>query len=372
VKLFAAIGITSLIGVYFMNLALAFSRILFMILSIFFMTTYMIAGPNGYNTSNLFIGVAMGLGLGSLLIGFDLLFKRFNLRAFNIATLGLLVGFLMGKALVLIFSAILDISSASIHLEAQVLEIIKIGLFLFGIYLGTLMTLRSSDELSVSIPFIRFTPTAHKKKDLIIDPSFLSDGRLIDLASSGIVDHFLILPRFLVKDLYAQLEISDEGLKNKAKKSLEIIKKLEGIPELGLRYNDTDFPEMKDVASKVIRLSRLLDANVITADTSRAQAAAMEGVRFINIHNISAALKPLMQAGEMIKIKIQRIGKEPRQGVGYLDDGTMVVVNGGGDYLGETIDAIVLSVKHTSSGRMIFCNAQDEKGDYHGYDDNGL
>ena len=89
--------------------------------------------------------------------------------------------------------------------------------------------------------------------------------------------------------------------------------------------------------------------------------ASIEGIRIINIHSLSNALKPLMQAGEFIKIKMQRYGKEPRQGVGYLDDGTMVVVNGGGNYIGETIDAKVLSVKHTTSGRMIFCNAIDEE-----------
>jgi uncharacterized protein YacL len=99
--------------------------------------------------------------------------------------------------------------------------------------------------------------------------------------------------------------------------------------------------------------------------------AAIEGVRVINLHTLSNALKPLMQAGEHIKIKIQRYGKEPRQGVGYLEDGTMVVVNGGGEYIGEIIDAKVLSVKHTSSGRMIFCNAPDEEGGYHSYDDEG-
>ena len=100
--------------------------------------------------------------------------------------------------------------------------------------------------------------------------------------------------------------------------------------------------------------------------------ASIEGIRIINIHTLSNALKPLMQAGEFIKIKIQRYGKEPRQGVGYLDDGTMVVVNGGGNYIGEAIDAKVLSVKHTTSGRMIFCNAMDEEhldDEYQGDDD---
>ena len=150
--------------------------------------------------------------------------------------------------------------------------------------------------------------------------------------------------------------------KNKARRCLDVIKKLESVPALEIKINDTDFPDVKEMQGKLIRLARLLDANLLTADINRIQMASIEGIRVINMHALSNALKPLMQAGEYIKIKIQRYGKEPRQGVGYLDDGTMVVVNGGGNYIGETIEAKVLSVKHTTSGRMIFCNAVDDEG----------
>jgi uncharacterized protein YacL len=345
-----------------MNVALAFIRVFFFILSVFFLTAYMISGTEGYTVTNLLLGIVMGAILGSLLIGLDILFKRFNLRAFNIAIIGLFIGYLMGEALVLILSAVLDISAASIHLNPRSIEIIEIALFLFGIYTGMMMSLRAADEFYVSIPFVKFTPTAHKKKDLLVDVSVLSDARIIDLAGSGIIDHHLVIPRFLVKDIYAQAEASDEMMRTKARRSLDVIKKLEAIAELELRYNDTDFPEVKDQMSKMIRLARLIDANILTADISRIQMAAIEGVRIINIHALSNSLKPLMQAGENIKIKIQRYGKEPRQGVGYLEDGTMVVVNGGGQFIGEMVDAQVLSVKHTSSGRMIFCNALDQGG----------
>jgi len=352
-----------------MNIAIAFTRMLFMILCIFFLTTYMISGEEGYSFRNLGIGIFSGVLLGTLLIGFDFLFKRFNLRAFNIAVAGLFFGYLMGLALVMILGAILDISTASIHLNPKTLEIIKISLMLFGIYLGALMTLRSSDELYVSIPFVKFSPTTHKKKDIIVDLSVLMDARIIDMASSGIVDKHLVVPRFLIKDLYMTAEIGDEISRNRARRALDVIKKLEAQPELELRYHDTDFPDVKEPMNKLIRLARLIDGNILTADISRIQIAAIEGVRIINLQALSNALKPLMQAGEQIKIKIQRYGKEPRQGVGYLDDGTMVVVNGGGQFIGETIDAHVLSVKHTASGRMIFCNVTDEDGGYPEYDD---
>jgi uncharacterized protein YacL len=345
-----------------MNLSIVFMRTLFAVLSIFFMTLFMISNPSGSLAVNASIGVFIGLAFGLLLIGFDISFKRFNLRSFNIAIIGIFIGYLMGEALVLVFDAILEISRISIVLQPQTLEIIKIALFLFGTYLGTIMTLRAADELYVSIPFVKFTSIAQKKKDLIIDSSVLSDARIIDVAATGLFDHQLILPRFIIKELYAQSEIGDEHSKNKARKCLDIIKKLESVPDLEIKINDTDFPDVKEMQGKLIRLARLLDANLLTADISRIQMASIEGIRIINMHALSNALKPLMQAGEYIKIKIQRYGKEPRQGVGYLDDGTMVVVNGGGNYIGESIDAKVLSVKHTTSGRMIFCNAIDDEG----------
>ncbi|HEY5259364.1 MAG TPA: hypothetical protein VIJ46_01870 [Rhabdochlamydiaceae bacterium] len=344
-----------------MNISLAFTRIFFLGLSIFFITTFMLSSQTGTVFSNALWGVGLGALFSLMLFGFDTLFRRFNLRSFNIAIIGLFIGYLMGQALVLVFDVILDLSSISIALQPQTLEIIKICLFLFGIYLGAIMTLRGADEVYVSIPFVRFAPTAHKKKDLLVDVSVLADARIIDLSSSGLLDHQLIIPRFLMKELYAQAETGDEASRSKARRCLDVVKKLEAVPHLELRFNDTDFPEVKESMGKLVRLARLLDANILTADISRVQMASVEGIRIINIHSLSNALKPLMQTGEFIKIKIQRYGKEPRQGVGYLEDGTMVVVNGGGNFIGEVIDTQVLSVKHTSSGRMIFCNACDDE-----------
>lgn len=339
-----------------MNVTLAFTRVFFIILSVFFMTTYMISIHTGSLYLHILLGIVLGLFVGLILLVIDLLFKRFNLRSFNIAIVGIFFGFLMGKALNLIFQAIMDISAASFTLQPQFIEIVKISFMLFGIYLGTIMTLRGSDEIYVSIPFIKFTPTAQLKKDILVDGSVLTDSRIIDFANSGLLDQQLIIPRFILKELYAQAETGDENNRSKAKRSLETVKKLEELQGLNIRYNDTDFPEVKDQLNKMLRLARLLDANILTADITRVQISSIEGVRIINLHALSNALKPLMQAGEKLKIKVQRYGKEPRQGVGYLDDGTMVVVNGGGDFIGEIIDVLVLSVKHTASGRIIFCN----------------
>ncbi len=341
-----------------MSSSVLFTRVFFFLLSVFFFTVYTTFLPSE-STLKTVIGIFIGAFFGGGLIILDLFFKRFNIRSFNVTCLGIFFGYLMGLALNLIFHAILQISE-TIHLANLTKEIIEIGIFLFAIYIGIILTQRSADELYVSIPFVKFTPTTHQKKDFLIDLSLLADPRLIDLAASGILDRYLVLPRFVIKELYSQAEIGDESSKYRAKKALEVLKKLEGFPDLHIRYNDTDFPETKDAIGKMIRLARLLGTNIITADVGRIQASKIEDVKIIDIHSLSNALKPLMQTGEQLSVKIQRYGKEPRQGIGYLEDGTMVVVNGGGQFIGEIINAQVLSVKHTSSGRMIFCNALDD------------
>lgn len=346
-----------------MNITLSFIRLLFFILCLIFMTTYAVnILPGGVNAYNTFIGIVLGVIFGGLLIGTDFLFKRFNLRSFNLAVLGLFCGYLMGQAILLIFNNVLEL--AQISFAPNTLSLVRVVVLLFSTYMGMVMTARASEELYVSIPFIKFKPASHKKKDILLDISILQDSRIIDMASSGLLDNHLIMPRFSLKELYANLESADETVKAKARRCLDVVKRLEGITSLDLRYVDTDFPEIKDPTAKLIRLARLLDANIITSDINRIQQSSIEsieGIRVINIHMLSNALKPLSQTGEYINIKIQRYGKEPRQGVGYLDDGTMVVVNGGAEYIGDTIKAQVLSVKHTSSGRMIFCNATSEE-----------
>jgi uncharacterized protein YacL len=355
-----------------MNVALAFTRIFFTILSIFFITLYSIQSDKGDLSLRILFGLCGGFAFSLMLIGFDTFFRKFNLRSFNIAVVGLFLGYLMGEALVLILKAILSISALSISLNFTSIEILSICLFLFGTYLGTIMTLRWSDELYVSIPFVKFSPLNQKRKDLMIDISTLSDPRFNDLCTTKILNQTIILPRFIIKELYSLLESSDESTKSRGRKGIETLKRLENLPGFGIRFNETDFPEIKDISQKIVRLARLVDANIFTSESKQYQLSGAEGVEIINLNNLAAALKPIMQTGEYLHIKIQRQGKEPQQGIGYLEDGTMVVINNAGDAIGQTIKATILSSKSSPSGRIIFCNASFKSHkdlDYENYDD---
>lgn len=345
-----------------MHLAIIFTRVLFSLLSILFMTACMVNYPVGSLGMKILSGICLGGTVALLLVGVELFFKRCSLRMFNIASIGLFSGYLMGKALVLLFTTILQATTLHVVITTSALDILKISLYLVSFYLGTLLAFRFSDEFHLTIPFVRFSRSTHQKKDILLDQALLSDVRILDFCSHGLLNNQLIIPKFVVKDLQVGLESMDEGIKSKSRKALDVLKKLETMPLLGLRYNETDFPEMKDSSQKLARLARLLQANILTADTNRIHPSSNEEVLFINFYALSNSLKPLTPPGEIITIKIQRYGKEAKQGVGYLEDGTMVVVNNGGDYIGEVIDTQVISVKQTSAGRIIFTNALVEEG----------
>lgn len=343
-----------------MNLPLTFVRIFFLLLSLLLFTTYTAANTpaDGSMLLNALVGGLAGIAFALTSLLFERLVTQANLKGFMVIAIGLFFGYLLAEGVNLVLER--TVYGTSVAMTDYSLGFIRTGVYLFCIFLGTILTAKASEELYVSLPFVRFKPTTQKKKDIILDISILNDPRLIDLCASGIFDNHLIFPRFILKELNLQLESADESTRNRARRGLDVVKKLENNPTLDMRYSDTDFIDAKDMMSKLVRLARMLDATILTADLNRVQQSSIEGVRILNIHSLSNALKPLTQSGEFITIKVQRYGKEPRQGVGYLDDGTMVVVNGGAEFIGETIKAQVLSVKHTSSGRMIFCNAFEE------------
>jgi len=340
-----------------MSTSNVFSKAVFSFLSLLYFTAYALATFPFSFAVNTSLGISAGLAFCIILFAADVAFKKLSLKALNLTALGLLFGYALGQSVMLAMVGILELASISLLPESIVF--IKGLVYLFSLYFGVTLTLRASEDVYVSIPFIRLKPSVQKKKDLVLDISILTDSRMIDLVSSGLLDSQLVLPRFVLKIIYEMAESQNESQKNKARRALEVIKKMEELPSLDLRYNETNFPEIKDLHSKIVRLARLLDAYILTADMSQIEQSIYEGVRVINIHTLAKALKELTKSGEYIQIKVQRYGKEARQGIGYLDDGTMVVVNGGAEYIGEVIKVQVLSVKHTSSGRMIFCNAVD-------------
>ncbi len=338
-------------------------RTLFTLLSILIATAYTTTSyPGGFTLMAVSSGIFLGLAGAFTFIFLEKLSKRLDFRSFNLSIIGLVLGYIFATLLMTILGSV--VSFVNFEVQEGSVVFIKAVIYLLSTYAGVVLTVKASEEFHLSIPFVRLQPGMQKKKDIILDSSVLTDARLIDLAVTGLMDHHLVVPRFILKEAYENLESADDAEKARARRMLEVLKKLEMLPTLGVRYIETDFAEVHDLFAKVIRLARMTSANVLTSDMNRIQQATIEsteGIRIINLNLLSNALKPLTTSGEMLEIKIQRYGKESGQGVGYLEDGTMVVVNGGADFIGRIIKTHVLSVKHTSSGRMIFCNASEEE-----------
>ncbi|MBA3238113.1 MAG: hypothetical protein H0T62_07165 [Parachlamydiaceae bacterium] len=335
-------------------------RVLFLALCPLLFTYYTTTVlPGEASFASMTLGIIGGLTFGALLIGLEAFLKKLNFRSFTLILLGLFCGYLLGNSITLVLNEVVNFSSFAN--SAAVLSLTKLVVYCVSIYFGVMLALRANDELQFIIPFVKLESASKKKKDIVVDSSTLLDTRIIDLALTGLLDNHLIIPKFILKELNNMNDQGDEAAKAKARRCFEVIRKLESISGLNLRYVDTDFPDLKDSGSKLSHLARMMDASIMTADLSRPQQTAAEGVRTVNIHALSNAFKAIPQSGEYLTIKVQRKGKEVGQGVGYLEDGTMVVVNGGEEYIFETIRAQILSVKSTSSGRMVFCNAAEDE-----------
>lgn len=334
-----------------------FPIIFFAITSIFFTTFILTSYPEFNGLEILLYGLTLGFVLSTIVVYFEKKMKTMNLSKFNLILLGLFCGYFLSSLIINILSAFKVNHLVSLNLWNSI-EGFNI---IICSYFGVLLTFKASNEIYLSIPFVKLKPLSdNNKKDVILEASVLQDSRIIDFASSGILDHQLVVPRFVIKHFTLQSEANEEDVKNKAKKSLDVLKKLESLPDLHLRFTDIDFPDTKEIVHKYIKLARFIDANLLTSDLHRVQQSTVEGVKFININFLSNALKPLKQQGEILSIAIQKCGKDPGQGIGFLEDSTMVVVNGGSKFILETVKARVLSVKHTPSGRMIFCNVIEE------------
>ena len=223
---------------------------------------------------------------------------------------------------------------------------------LFG-YLGVKLGLERRDEIFAMLrgwPVARVTPT-------VIDTSAVIDGRLVDIARAGFIRGRVVAPHFMLAELQAVADSSDAIRRQRGRRGLEIVEELRSMPGVDLEVTDHDYPEVHAVDHKLIRLAREINGAILTTDYNLNKVAQLEGVAIQNINDLSNALKPVVVPGEELVVSMIKEGKEHNQGVGYLADGTMVVVEGGRRLLGQTAPVTVTSLIQTAAGRMIFAKA---------------
>ncbi len=293
------------------------------------------------------IGMVIGFGFGGLLIALDEMLKGFSLRAFSAITFGLMLG---------IFVALLiDNSGLFSNTDENTRWLIRLGLFLSFSYIGIILAMRSNKEdFSLIIPYVRFSPQNKPDNLLLLDTSVIIDGRIADLIELKFLEGLIVVPRFVLRELQQIADSGDPIKRARGRRGLEMLNRIQRNTNNEVRIHDGDFPEEKEVDAKLVRLARNLNARLLTNDYNLAKVAELQKVNYVNLHEVAKTLKVILLPGEMLSLKIVREGKDKGQGIGYLPDGTMVVVTNGHSHIGQQVEAEVQSLLQTGAGIIVF------------------
>jgi uncharacterized protein YacL len=296
-----------------------------------------------------FLNLAIGGGIGILVVTLELLLGRIRLDILIISVIGGILGFILSKLLDYVVYLI-DQEQLSLFFFRHSL-VIKLCL----IYLGVMIALKKYSELELVDKEIPFRSKKESISDVkLLDTSVIIDGRILDICASKFLSGFFILPRFVLNEIH-NLADSEEHLKRaRGKRGLDILNQLRSLGNITVRIFDKDYPHIRGVDNKLIQMAKEYRAKLLTTDYNLNKIASLQGVTVLNINELSAALKIIYLPGESFRVEVIKEGKEVNQGVGYLPDGTMVVVENGKKFIGKTIDVTVTSTLQTSSGRIIF------------------
>lgn len=232
---------------------------------------------------------------------------------------------------------------------------------LFFAYLGTVIALRYAHRIDLSrSKFIRQETADHFVGAKVLDSSVLIDGRITDIATTAFMEGTLILPRFILRELQTIADSSDPIRRRRGRRGLDVVKQLQENANVRIEIIDIDYPAIKDVDSKIVALAKDIGGKVLTNDYNLNKVASIQSVQVLNINDLANSLKTIVLPGEELSVMLVKEGKEQQQGVGYLDDGTMVVVENGKSFLTRHVDVLITSVLQTPAGRMIFAKLKDE------------
>lgn len=223
--------------------------------------------------------------------------------------------------------------------------------------------IQTRDDFRFIIPYVEFSKEIKGVQPLVLDTSVVIDGRITDLAETGVLDAELIMPRFVLMELQSIADSSDKLRRSRGRRGLDVLNRLQEMEEINLTFHDRETAEMDEqpVDMKLVLLAKHLDGKLVTGDFNLNKVANLHDVKVLNLNEIANALKPVFLPGEQLDVKIVKPGESATQGVGYLDDGTMVVVEGGQSALNETLPVTVTSVLQTNAGRMIFSKHDPEQ-----------
>jgi len=322
---------------------------------------FLICGISGYTLTQgisssppiPFLGLIGGLFLAALTLLIEIGLRKIPLKNLLGSFIGLILGIMAANLLSNVF-----FSNLYNH-QQTILPLLGV---LYGVcgYIGLRIGFKKGEE--IHLPgwklFSKNAPPSENAK--ILDTSVIIDGRIADITETGFLEGTLIIPQFVLNELQHIADSSDSIKRTRGKRGLEVLHHIQKQASVDVRIVDTDYPTVKEVDSKLIELAKEVRGKIITNDSNLNKVAELQGIEVLNINELTNSLKPVVLPGEEINVKILKEGKEMGQGVAYLDDGTMIVVDNGRRQMGKTIDVIVTSVLQTPAGRMIFARLKEE------------
>ncbi len=323
--------------------------------------------------------IVMTLGIALAVVAGDAFSKRKKLSALSGIFLGLVAGLVTAYAL----SFVVDLAALILAPDAindalkghpspiyQLFQGVKVFIGLVTCYIGISMVIQTKDDFRFVLPYIEFAKQTRGNRPILLDTSVIIDGRIADIIDTKLFPGSLIVPKFVLNELQLVADSPDKLRRARGRRGLDVLQKLQDKPMAEVLINDSE-PEGANVDQKLVALAQELEARVMTNDFNLNKIATLRGIDVINLNDLAKALRPVVLPGENMRVKIIKPGEAMSQGVGYLEDGTMVVIENGRQALGHDIDVIVTSTLQTSAGRMIFGRRLGSGEDNHNDHSNG-
>jgi uncharacterized protein YacL len=296
------------------------------------------------------VGAGVAVSTAVVFIIIEELVKSLALRTMVSVVIGLAVGLVTSYLIIWFFRQMDWIVAEEPWMKGSIT--------LLMCYLSTVLTVKGQEEISFLIPFVKLTQQNKTGQWILLDTSVIIDGRIADICDTHFVDGRFVIPRFVLKELQMIADSSDSLKRNRGRRGLDVLNRIQRNNKVQVRVQDTDFPEINEVDTKLVKLAQLINGKIFTNDFNLNKVAELQGIPVLNINELANALKPVVLPGEVMDVRIIKEGKEYGQGVGYLDDGTMIVVDNGKDHIGKNLKVSVTSVLQTQAGRMIFARIE--------------
>jgi uncharacterized protein YacL len=332
-------------------IGISFLRIGFVLLAAFL--GYHLGAPQIANREFPWLGMMIGITLAAGIIAIE--------RGAQKIPPKILLGGLLGLIIALLLGHLLTISLLTIPLIGDPDNITLHGLVHAGLaYIGMVLGARKGAEFDLNEYKKLFRGEAKEENPKLLDTSVIIDGRVADICETGFLEGTLIIPQFVLRELQQIADSSDPIKRNRGRRGLDILQRIQRSADVHVKILEQDFPKIRDVDSKLVVLGKELGAKILTNDFNLNKVAELQGVPVLNVNQLANAVRPVVLPGELMSVHILKEGKEYGQGVAYLDDGTMVVVDSARKYVGKNVDVAVTSVLQTTAGRMIFTRLKDD------------